>query len=213
MTRRVLAIAALVIAAAAVAFVLLRRDDSAEKAQAAVTAFAAAWSRGDDARAGALTDSPAAAAALKANRSGLDGAKGTVRPGALSVKDGRATGRLRVSWQVPAQGTFAYSSPVTVVKAEDRWLVHYSPRTIHPRLTASTRLGTDAIARPRADILDRDGRPLVQSRAVVRVGLQRDKVTGVKASAVALAGALDIDARALAKAVRGAGPKQFVEAQ
>ena len=47
----------------------------------------------------------------------------------------------------------------------------------------------------------------------MRVGLQRDKVTDVSASATALADALDVDADALVKAVRGAGPKQFVEAQ
>src|SRR4051795_8988967 len=119
MTRRVLAIAALVIAAAAVAFVLLRRDDSAEKAQAAVTAFAAAWSRGDDARAGALTDSPQAAAALKANRAGLDGAKVAVKPTPLEVEDDRATGELGVNWQIPALGAYAYAAPVTAVKTKD----------------------------------------------------------------------------------------------
>ena len=47
----------------------------------------------------------------------------------------------------------------------------------------------------------------------MRVGLQRDKVTDVRASATALADALGVDADALVKAVRGAGPKQFVEAQ
>ncbi len=213
--RRFAAVAALLIPVAAVAAFLLLRgsDDSAARSRAAVAAFAAAWSRGDDARAGALTDGPAAAKALKFNRAGLDGAKVKVTPGKLTVKDGRATGRLRIAWQVPAIGAYAYSAPVTAVKVKDRWLVHYSPRTIHPSLTAGTRLGTDASGSGRADILDRDGRPLVQDRAVVRVGLQRDKVTDVGASTSALAGALDLDAGALAKAVRGAGPKQFVEAQ
>ncbi len=206
--------AGLVILAAVAAFLALRpRDDSAAKARAAVGAFAAAWSRGDDARAGALTDAPAAAKTLAASRAGLDGARVSVRPGPLTISDGRATGRLRISWQVPAIGAFTYTAPVGALKAKDGWIVHFSPRTIHPRLTAATRLGTDRATPGRADILDRDGHPLVQERAVVRVGLQRDKVTDVEASANALAGALDLDAAALAKAVRGAGPKQFVEAQ
>src|SRR4029079_6658842 len=85
--------------------------------------------------------------------------------------------------------------------------------TIHPQLTAKTRLGTDSSGGGRADILDRDGHPLVQERAVVQVGLQRNKVTDVDDSVDALAQVLDIDAKAFAKAVRGAGPKQFVEAQ
>ena len=214
--RRVAAIAALAVPLAAVAaFLILRAaDDSKEQARAAEHDFAAAWSRGDDALAGRLTDAPAAAAkALKVNRTGLDGAKVVVAPGPLKLDGDRATGSVRVTWDVPAIGTYGYRAPVTVVKAEDRWLVHYDPRTIHPSLTAKTRLGTDTSDADRADILDRDGNPLVQDRAVVRVGLQRNKVTDVDESVDALAGVLDIDGKALAKAVRGAGPKQFVEAQ
>ncbi len=199
---------------AIVSFLLVRaRDDSAQQARAAVAAFAAAWSRGDDARAGALTDARGAAKTLQTNRVGLDGATVVVRPGSLTMKDDRATGRLRITWRVPAIGTFAYTAPVTATKAEDRWLVHYSPRTIHPRLTRTTRLGTSATAPERAGILDRDGRALVQERAVVRVGLQRDKVTDVRASVTAVAEALDVDADALVRSVRNAGPKQFVEVQ
>ncbi len=210
--KRVAAVIALLVAVGGVAFALLRKDDSAEKSKAAVAAFTAAWTRGDDARAGALTDAPAAAAkALKANRSGLDGAKVTVTPGPLTVKDDQATGRLTVTWQIPAIGRYSYAAPVTAIKGKDAWIVHYSPRTIHPRLTATTRLGTDAASPHRADILDRDGNPLVSDRAVVRVGLEHDKVKAD--SAERLAKALDIDAAPLQKALDGAGPKQFVEAQ
>jgi cell division protein FtsI/penicillin-binding protein 2 len=215
-SRRIAAVVALLVAIVGVgivAFVLLKGDDSAQRSKAAVAAFAAAWSRGDDTGAGALTDSPAAARALKANRAGLDGAKVTATPGALKVKDGRATGFLKVTWDVPAIGTFAYSSPVVALKGKERWLVHYSPRTIYPRLTSKTRLGTERSDPTRADVVDRDGTPLITDRAVVRVGLQRDKVSDVQESADALASALDIDAAAYAKQVRGAGPKQFVEAE
>src|SRR4051794_35441918 len=203
----------LVVAAAAAVGLVRRGDDSAAKAKAAVAAFAAAWSRGDDAGAGRLTDSPAAVTALRANRAGLDGAKVAVAPGALAVEDGRATGRLRVVWTIPAIGRFAYRAPVTAVKAGDRWLVHFTPRTIHPALTARTRLGTTATAPTRADILAGDGTPLVKPRRVVPVGLQRDKVTDVAASANALASALGLAPAPLRRALRGAGPKQFVEAE
>jgi cell division protein FtsI/penicillin-binding protein 2 len=98
------------------------------------------------------------------------------------------------------------------VKAkDDRWLVHYTPRTIQPQLTAKTRLGTDSSDGGRADILDRDGGPLVQERAVVHVGLQHDKAK--VDSVTALGRVLDIDEKAYVQALKGAGPKQFVEAQ
>ena len=209
------AIAALAIALVAVAVFLIARmgDDSAEQARLAERNFAAAWSRGDDARAARFTDAPAAAAkALKTNRTGLDGAKAIVEPGPLKLDGDRATGTVHVTWDVPAIGDYGYQAPVTVVKdSKDRWLVHYDPRTIHPSLTAKTRLGTDNSGGGRAEILDRDGNPLVQDRAVVRVGLQRNKA-GLD-SITALGHVLDIDTKAYVTAFKGAGPKQFVEAQ
>ncbi len=49
-------------------------------------------------------------------------------------------------------------------------------------------------------------------RSVHRVGLARDKVEDVGASVAALADVVDVDERAFTRAVRGAGPQQFVEA-
>jgi cell division protein FtsI/penicillin-binding protein 2 len=215
--RRAVAIAALAVPLVALAVFLIARmgDDGAAKARTAENNFAAAWSRGDDALASRFSDAPAAAAkALKTNRAGLDGAKVVVEPGPLKMDGDRGTGSMHVTWDVPAIGDYGYRAPVTVVKAkDDRWLVHYTPRTIQPQLTAKTRLGTDSSGGGRADILDRDGHPLVQERAVVHVGLQRNEVTDVDDSIDSLAQVLDIDTKAFAKAVRGAGPKQFVEAQ
>ena len=50
------------------------------------------------------------------------------------------------------------------------------------------------------------------ARAVVRVGVARDRVKDVDATAAAVAKVVDIDAAAYAKAIRNAGPQQFVEA-
>src|SRR5262245_1780374 len=99
---RIAAVAALLVPLIAGAAFLLLRDDGSDEARAAVDAFAAAWSRGDDARAGALTDARGAAKALRANRAGLDGAAVTVRAGSLTMEDDRATGRLAIRWDVPA---------------------------------------------------------------------------------------------------------------
>jgi cell division protein FtsI/penicillin-binding protein 2 len=213
--KRAAALLAVLVAIVAVAaFLLLRgHDDGAARSKAAVDAFALAWTAGDDAGAGSMTDDAGKAiAALKANRAGLDGAKVKVAPGLLTVADGRATGRLRVAWTIPGIGAYAYASPVTVVKdAKGVWAVHYSPRLIHPRLTSKTRLGTSADTPRRASILDREGDPLIQERSVVRVGLEHDKVTAD--SAAKLATALGLAEAPLAKALDSAGPRQFVEAE
>jgi cell division protein FtsI/penicillin-binding protein 2 len=79
-------------------------------------------------------------------------------------------------------------------------------------LRGAGRLGTVREAPERAPILDRDGRPLVMARQVVRVGIDRAKVRDVDATASQLASLLKIDGDKLAAAARRAGPKQFVEA-
>ena len=177
----VLVLAAAVAVAAGGAYLLLGRDEG-PTARDALDGFAAAWSRGDDRGAAADTTQPAVAAkALVANRKGLDGAK--LRATVTSVTkagDDAARGRLRLTWQVPEFGRFAYTTRVTLHRDDEHgWRVDWRPAVVHPVLDGTNRLGT-AIDRPgRASILDRDGRPLVTERAVVRVGVARNKVTDV----------------------------------
>ena len=175
--------------------------------------FLAAWSRGDDRGAGAVTDrAPAATRDLEANRRGLDGAKVRATLGDVTEDGGEARAALRLTWQVPGIGPFAYDSAMRLRRADDEWRVVWSPKVVHPRLGAHLRLGTTREPAARGDIVDRDGRGLVTNRAVYRVGLQRDKVKDIAASSAALAGVVDVDRAALARAVRGAGPQQFIEA-
>jgi cell division protein FtsI/penicillin-binding protein 2 len=179
-------------------------------------AFAAAWTKGDDAAASRETDAPAAAlAALRANRAGLDGAR--VRVEGLGVTDGGSnggsTGRARVTWQVPRIGPWSYTVRVRFRKLAGRgWRVAWAPTVVHPELRAGTRLGTTRTAQRRGRILDRGGAPLVASRPVVRVGVVAGKVTDPTATAAAFAQLLQIDAKPFARAIRTGGKQQFVSA-
>jgi cell division protein FtsI/penicillin-binding protein 2 len=177
------------------------------------TRFAAAWTRGDDRGAAALTDRAGAAAEdLVANRRGLDGAKVLATVGTVSEDGDTARAALKVAWDVPGIGRFAYSSSMRLRRTDDGWRIAWSPRVVHPRLRPDERLGTTRTPAARGEILDRDGRALVRDREVYRIGLARDKVKDVGASAAALARVVDIDRGPYAKAVRAAGPQQFVEA-
>jgi cell division protein FtsI/penicillin-binding protein 2 len=183
-------------------------------AQDAANGFVAAWSRGDDRGAAALTDDPrAAAAALEANRTGLDGAE--LRARVLDVREEEDTARARTElvWDVPAIGRFAYRSSMTLRRGDDRWTVAWSEAIVHPKLEDDTqRLGTTREPARRGDVLDRDGVAIVRPRTVYRVGLARNEVNDVRASVDALAAVVDLDRQAFARAVRNAGPQQFVEA-
>jgi len=145
------------------------------------------------------------------DRRGLDGA--AVRVSVLDVDDhgDAARGRLRIVWRVPAIGRFGYDTRATLRRAHDAWKVLWQPTVVHPALVDGRRLGT-SVERPgradiRADILDRAGRPIVTERAVVRVGVARDRVRDVDATARAVAEVADVDARAYARAIRRAGPR------
>ena len=184
------------------------------KAEDSVELFGLAWTDGNDRGAAALTDKPAAArASLEANRKGLDGASLRVR--VLDVREEEDTARARIElvWDVPAIGHFAYRTAMTLRRGEERWTVLWSEGIVHPKLEDDTqRLGTTREAARRGDVLDRDGRAIVRPRTVYRVGLARNEVTDVRASVAALSRVVDVDRQALARAVRGAGPQQFVEA-
>ena len=73
---RAIALGALALVAVAAAVILFVRGSGPPAPSEALDPFVAAWSRGDDRGAAALTSDPAAAgAALAANRRGLDGAR------------------------------------------------------------------------------------------------------------------------------------------
>jgi cell division protein FtsI/penicillin-binding protein 2 len=182
-------------------------------ARDALDRFAAAWTRGDDAAAARVTDLPGpAVAGLRANRRGLDGA--SVRVAVLDVAEegDAARGRLRVVWRVPSFGRFAYETRAALRRGEDAWRVVWRPTVVHPELVDGRRLGTSVERPRRARIVDRQGRAIVTDRAVVQVGVARDRVRDVDATARAVARIVDVDAREYARAIRRAGPRHFVEA-
>jgi cell division protein FtsI/penicillin-binding protein 2 len=210
---RVIALAALAVVVAAVVFVVFGGPGKSPGPRSGLDPYLAAWAHGDDRGAAALTDNPrAATAALIANRRGLDGAR--VQASVVEVRehDDAADADVRVTWNVPGIGAWSYGATIALAREDKKWRVAWSPADIHPRLRGASRLGTVRQAPDRAPIVDRDGRPLVMARQVVRVGIDRAKVRDVDATATQLAEVLKIDAGELASAARRAGPKQFVEA-
>ena len=162
-----LALVAVVLAGVFVAYRALTR----EAAEDTAGAFVQRWSAGKDAAAAQLTDDPtAAAAALKANRQGLDGARLKASLGEVKESGASATATLSLHWQVPRVGDWRYDSKLRLRRSGDEWRVRWSPTVVHPKLDTATRLGTTSVPRARGQILDRDRRPLMRERAVVRVG-------------------------------------------
>jgi len=166
-----MALGALALVAGAAAVILFARGAEPPGPREALDPFAAAWTRGDDRGAAALTDDPrAAAAALAADRRGLDGAQVQASVTSVQQRGDTARARLLMRWDVPAIGAWAYHTRVALQRRDGHWKVRWRPTVVHPRLTATHRLGTVRDPAARAPILDRRRRPLVAARAVVRVG-------------------------------------------
>ena len=213
MTARASAFVAVLVAVALAGGFVAYRALTGERAEDAARLFVQRWDSGDDAAAARATDDPtAAAAALRANRRGLDGARLRARLGEVEESGDSATAQLALRWQIPRIGGWGYGTKLRLRKAGDEWRVRWSPTLVHPKLDDVTRLGTTSVPKARGEILDRDRRPLMRERPVVRVGAIAGKVNKPAVTARGLAAVLDVDARPLERAIRGGGKEQFVDA-
>ena len=212
MIARISALAALVAVALAGAFVAYRALTGEGPGDAA-RLFAERWSAGEDAAAARLTDDPrAAVVALRANRRGLDGASVRATLGEVEESGDSARAKLTLRWRIPRIGGWGYASALRLQRSGEKWRVRWSPKVVHPKLGRMTRLGTTSVPKARGQILDRDRRPLMRERPVVRVGAVAGKVKRPAVTARGLAEVLDVDAGPLERAIRGGGEQQFVDA-
>ena len=182
-------------------------------AEPAATAFLTAWSRGELAGAGRLTDDPVAAtAALKESMAGLDGPTVTAEVGEVSTHGQDATASYVAHVALPGLATWSYKGRLQLHRTGDRWQVEWSPTDLHPALTTKTHLAVIRSLPPRAALLDHRGRSMFKPRPVVHIGIEPARLHGHTASTTrAVAAAVGVhDVAALRKAVRAAPPHQFV---
>ena len=144
---------------------------------------------------------------------GMGGVTPRVRVGAVRTSGDTASVTLRWAWPLAAQD-WAYDAKAALTRSGDGWRVRWSPTLVQPRLAAGDVLEASRTTAPRGDILGAHGATLVTARPVVRVGIDRVKVTstGAAASARRLAGLVGIDPAAYAERVVASGPQAFVEA-
>lgn len=159
----------------------------------------------------AEADSPATAyAALIAP---LAEAPTTVEVGSVKVDGGSALAVLE--WDVELRGHhWKHATNVTLTRSGETWKTRWSPALVESTLTEGESLQLSTVRAERGDILDAAGKPIVTSRPVLRVGIDKTKVPAGQAEDAArrLAALVGVDAPDLAKQVAAAGPKAFVQA-
>ncbi|WBB92455.1 penicillin-binding transpeptidase domain-containing protein [Verrucosispora sp. WMMC514] len=143
------------------------------------------------------------------------------RQGDPEVVQNTATASVRAEWTLPGGTRWAYDRPVRLTQGrDDQWQVIWEPQIVQEQLTRGDRLGLRRDRATRATVLDGAGEPIVAPRDVVRVGLQPNEVTDVKAMIRELDSAFrairpaitpPVDLSDLPKRLKEAKPDAFVE--
>ncbi|MEO6987944.1 MAG: hypothetical protein ABI239_04780, partial [Aquihabitans sp.] len=176
----------------------------ADTAQEAVDAFARAWESGtlDTVPATEASGQIANVAALLTT--GLDAVDGNPKTVEIielqrSTDDTRTVASANVTWQLDDTREWTYPTSISFVKqlaedrpdsaqtsgdgAEDRWLVDFTPGTVHPTLQSGGLLKASRLSSARGQILDKEGRNLTGSGGSVVVGIRPSRADDPEATA------------------------------
>lgn len=152
---------------------------------------------------------------LNAQLAGMGSLRPAVTVGPVDTSGSQARATLHYVWSFPGVPThWSYDSTGTLTKDNGSWRVSWSPSTVEPGLNGSNRLSERRDTPARGEILGADGDAIVTARPVVRIGIDKTRVSAAKtaAAAIRLAKLVHISAAAYAKRVAGAGAADFVEA-
>lgn len=134
-------------------YLLHTRGTPAESAQR----FAAAWSAGDQARMSAELATPTPLDPYGQLRTALGVESTTVRLGRPAETDGRATVPYTATHRLKNLGEWTYEGTIDLKVAERHWKVDWTPKTLHPSLTAGATFELKTAWPDRAEITDASG--------------------------------------------------------
>lgn len=154
-----------VVAAASIAVTVHNRHAAArrnrQQAQAALSAYLSAWSRGND-QALTAVSTPAAGVipAIDALRKDLDVRSASYVPGALTVHGSRGAAPYTATLVMQGLGTYSYSGTLALQKSGGVWKVVPDLASVHPALQPGTHLTRVRELGTRGQLLDSDGHAL-----------------------------------------------------
>ncbi|WIY01700.1 penicillin-binding transpeptidase domain-containing protein [Amycolatopsis mongoliensis] len=114
-----------------------------------------------------LTDAaPAAAVALRDARNTLNPSSVTAKLTVLQPTPAGATqtgGTFSLAWALKPGKVWTYDVTFQLAQAGGKWLVHWAPSLLHPKLEAGQRLVVSTAVQDTTAVADRDGKPLLIS--------------------------------------------------
>lgn len=145
---------------------------------------------------------------------GLGEVQPSLEVGEPDVADDQATASLTWTWQLDDQ-PWTYDTTAHLVRVDDAWQISWDPALVEPSLVTGEHLTLTRTSAERGRITGAGDRAIVAPRDVVRLGLDKTKLTAsddLATSATAIATALKIDVAAFVERSEAAGDKAFVEA-
>lgn len=146
---------------------------------------------------------------------GMDGIKPTVTPGAITYSqvDPKASAAFHYAWPMPS-GSWEYDVTMPLVHNGQGWKLEWSPAVLFDKLDATNRLVHTHTAAKRGAITGSNNQALVEEFTIVKVGIDKTRVSGdvAIASARGLAAVVGIDPEKYAAQVAAASAKAFVVA-
>lgn len=157
-------------------------------------------------------DPEAAQTGYEAVVAGLGDVRPTVELGAVTRTEDTASAPLTWSWPFGPQGWSSIGTlPLTADPETGVWTAAWSPGLVHPELGEADVLSATRTTAPRAEVLGRDGAPIVSDQPVVRVGVQPSRVEDLGLLTATLADLLEVDAADLTERISAAASEAFVD--
>ncbi|GIF48756.1 cell division protein FtsI/penicillin-binding protein 2 [Asanoa ferruginea] len=192
----------------------------------AVDAFLTGWQRGDLAQIAFVEPTGAKIAATDVAKS-LKDLSGELpspavhRDGSVEEVEKTATAKINLDWTLPGGTHWTYPSTVRLTQGKDDvWSVIWEPALVNAKLKSGDQLGLRRQRPDRAGVLDGAGKPIVEPRDVVVVGVEPAGVDDPAGITAALDKAFKsvrpalppIDLKDLPKKITSAeNPEQFLE--
>jgi hypothetical protein len=212
-SRKLRAVAVLVIVAGLLAVGAVTGLGSAGSAEPAVQAFLLDWQQAHYAQAAALTDGPAAdvKTQLAAAYTDLDASNEffaldhITQHGSTAVATFRATVNLAQSGQ-----QWSYAGQFGLSASGGHWVIRWSPSVVNPALRAGDRLAVQTTFAPRAAVEDLDGASLLARSADYRIGVYPGQLKDPGELAAAFATLTGLNDLQVQGQIRAAPPGDFL---
>jgi cell division protein FtsI/penicillin-binding protein 2 len=149
-----------------------------EKPDATAGTYLQAWEEGDYKSMEALAlSSPAKFAEVYQDLSEDMGATDySFDLGEVTSEGDSAVAPFRATWKLEGLGDFSYDTALDLERKEGKWLVVWSPESVHPDFTVNSSFERTRTWPQRGQILGFDGKGITEERRVVIVGIEPRRI-------------------------------------